>query len=61
MDIQVIQTFVGSFGFPIFMCCAMMWYINNTHKQLTDAMYALNRTMQAVLQELGLKDDQEGK
>lgn len=60
MDLQSIQTFIGAFGFPIFMCLLMAWYINNTHKQLTDAMFALNRTMKAVLQELGLKDDQEG-
>lgn len=59
MDLQSIQTFIGAFGFPIFMCLLMAWYINNTHKQLTDAMFALNRTMKAVLQELGLKDDQE--
>ena len=61
MDLQTIQTFIGAFGFPIFMCLLMAWYINNTHKQLTDAMFALNRTMKAVLQELGLKDDQEDK
>lgn len=61
MDLQTIQTFIGAFGFPIFMCLLMAWYINNTHKQLTDAMYALNRTMKAVLQEMGLKDDQEDK
>ena len=61
MDLTAIQTFVGAFGFPIFMCLLMAWYINSTHKQLTDAMYALNRTMKAVLQELGLKDDQEDK
>lgn len=61
MDLTAIQTFVGAFGFPIFMCLLMAWYINNTHKQLTDAMYALNRTMKAVLQEMGLKDDQEDK
>ena len=59
MDSQAITTLIGSFGFPIFMCLLMAWYINNTHKQLTDAMYALNRTMKAVLTTLGLKDDQE--
>ena len=59
MDIQGLQTFIGSFGFPIFMCCAMMWYINNTHKQLTDAMYTLNRTMKSVLTKLDIEDDEK--
>lgn len=59
MDIQSIQAFVGAFGFPIFMCLLMAWYINNTHKQLTDAMYALNRTMKAVLTKLGIEDSED--
>ncbi len=59
MDLTAIQAIIGSFGFPIFMCLLMAWYINNTHKQLTDAMYTLNRTMKAVLTELNLKDEQE--
>ena len=58
MDIQAIQAFVGAFGFPIFMCLLMAWYINNTHKQLTDAMYELNRTMKAVLTKLKINEDE---
>lgn len=57
MDVQAVQTFIGAFGFPIVMCLLMAWYINNTHKQLTDAMYALNRTMKAVLTKLGIDDE----
>lgn len=59
MDLQTLQTFIGAFGFPIFMCVLMAWYINNTHKDLTDAMHALNRTMKAVLTKLDLTDDSE--
>lgn len=58
MDIQAVQAFVGAFGFPIFMCLLMAWYINNTHKQLTDAMYELNRTMKAVLTKLKIDEDE---
>lgn len=61
MDLTGIQTFIGAFGFPIFMCLLMAWYINNTHKQLTDAMYELNRTMKAVLTKLKIEDDKEEK
>lgn len=61
MDMQTLQQLIGSFGFPIFMCVLMAWYINNTHKQLIDAMYALNRTMQAVLTKLDIIDDEERK
>ena len=59
MDIQSLQTLIGAFGFPIFMCLLMAWYINNTHKQLTDAMYQLNRTMKAVLTKLDIEDDEK--
>lgn len=59
MDVQAVQTFIGAFGFPIVMCLLMAWYINNTHKQLTDAMYQLNRTMKAVLTKLKLEDEED--
>ena len=59
MDVQAVQTFIGCFGFPIVMCLLMAWYINTTHKQLTDAMYQLNRTMKAVLTKLKLEDEEE--
>lgn len=59
MDSQAVATLIGSFGFPIVMCLLMAWYINNTHKQLTDAMYALNRTMKVVLTKLDLEEEDE--
>lgn len=59
MDAQAISTLIGSFGFPIFMCLLMAWYINNTHKQLTDAMYQLNRTMKAVSTKLDLEEEDD--
>ena len=57
MDLQSVQTFIGAFGFPIFMCILMAWYINGTHKQLVDAMYTINRTMKAILTKLNMDDD----
>ena len=59
MDIQTVQTFVGSFGFPIFMCLAMGWYIVKVHKELVDAMYQLNRTLTRMITKLG-DDEDEG-
>lgn len=61
MDINTIQTFVGSFGFPVFMCCLMAKYISSTHKELVDAMYQLNRTMKAVLTKLDMEDDERNE
>lgn len=59
MDMQTLQQLIGSFGFPIFMCVLMAWYINNTHKQLVDAMYELNRTIKAILTKVDIMEDQE--
>ena len=59
MDINTIQTFVGAFGFPIFMCVLMARYISTTHKELVDAMYQLNRTMKAVLTKLDILEDEK--
>jgi hypothetical protein len=59
MDVQSIQTLVGSFGFPIFMCLAMGWYIVKVHKELVDSIYQLNRTLAKLQTKLG-DDDNEG-
>ncbi|MBO7711931.1 MAG: hypothetical protein J6S85_00100 [Methanobrevibacter sp.] len=61
MDLTAIQTFVGSFGFPVFMCCIMAKYISSTHKELVDAMYQLNRTMMAILTKLDMEDDEKNE
>lgn len=55
--LTTVQTFVGSFGFPIFMCILMAKYISSTHKELVNAMYQLNRTMKAVLTKLDMEDE----
>lgn len=59
MDVQTVQTLVGSFGFPIFMCLAMGWYIVKVHKELVDSIYQLNRTLAKLLIKLG-EDEDEG-
>ena len=59
MDVQTLQTLIGAFGFPIFMCLLMAWYINNTHKELVNCMYALNRTIKAILTKLDLEDEED--
>ena len=56
MDYQTVTTLIGSFGFPIFMCIIMAWYINNTHKELINVMYSVNRTLKAVITKLSLED-----
>jgi len=59
MDIQTIQTFIGAFGFPIFMCLAMGWYIVTVHKELTNSLNKLNSTMKAVLAKLDMEEEDE--
>lgn len=59
MDVQTVQTLIGSFGFPIFMCLAMAWYIVKVHKELVDSIYQLNRTLAKLQTKLG-DDEDEG-
>lgn len=61
MDYQSIVTIIGSFGFPIFMCLAMGWYIVTIHKELIESINRLNNTMKAVLTKLDLEDDNESE
>lgn len=56
MNYQEITTLIGSFGFPIFMCLAMGWYIIKVHKELVDSIYQLNRTLAKLLTKLGEDD-----
>lgn len=58
MDYQAVTTLIGSFGFPIFMCLAMGWYIIRVHKELTDSINKLNSTMKAVLAKLDMEDEE---
>ena len=57
MDTQAITTLIGSFGFPIFMCLLMAWYINNTHKELIKAIENLNKTSKAILTKLDIEEE----
>lgn len=56
MDYQSITTLIGSFGFPIFMCIVMAWYINNTHKELINIMYSINRTLKGIIIKLDMEE-----
>lgn len=59
MDVQTLQMLIGSFGFPIFMCLAMGWYIVKVHKELVDSIYLLNRTLAKLQTKIG-DDEDEG-
>lgn len=59
MDAQAISSLIGSFGFPIVMCLLLFWYIVTTHKELVNALYAINRTLKAVSKQLDMEDDDE--
>lgn len=61
MDYQEITTLIGSFGFPIVMCLLLFWYIVTTHKELVNALYAINRTLKAVSKQLDMEDDEDAR
>lgn len=53
---ESISALIGSFGFPIFMCLVMAWYINNTHKELINVMHQVNKTLKGVLTKLNIEE-----
>lgn len=59
MDVNAITTFIGSFGFPIVACIAMAWYVNNTHKELINCMYAINRTLKVIITKLDIEEEED--
>ena len=38
MDVNTIMTMIGSVGFPIAMCVALLWFINKTLKEYNIAL-----------------------
>lgn len=56
MGVENINTFIGSFGFPIFACIAMGWYINTTQKELIKVMSDVNSTLKGIMARLGMED-----
>lgn len=56
MSYESITSLIGSFGFPIFMCFVMAWYINNTHKELINVMHQINKTLKGVLTKLDIDE-----
>ena len=61
LDYQEITTLIGSFGFPIVMCLLLFWYIVTTHKELVNALYAINRTLKAVSKQLDMEDEEDAR
>ncbi len=57
MEYSEITQLIGSFGFPIVMCLLLFWYIVTTHKELVNALYAINRTLKAITKQLDLQDE----
>lgn len=61
MEYSEITQLIGSFGFPIVMCLLLFWYIVTTHKELVNALYAINRTLKAITKQLDLEDEEDKK
>ena len=52
---SVVQSFITQVGFPIAMCCALLWYcfnLNKTHKEETDKFTDAINNMTLALQQL---------
>lgn len=56
MDYNAIATLVGGVGFPIVACCAMAYYINTTHKQLSEALNNNTKVLAVVLAKLDIDE-----
>lgn len=58
MDYQQIITLINTVGFPIFVCCALGWYIYKTEDKQTEALTALTNAVNKLLEKLkGIKED----
>ena len=54
-NINIIIQFISTVGFPIAMCCALLWYCykqNNLHKEETDKLSNAINEMTLMLQQL---------
>lgn len=45
MDVSGVQQLIASVGFPIVMCGALFWYINNLQKQHTEEMSKMSEAI----------------
>ena len=61
MEYSEFTQLIGSFGFPIVMCLLLFWYIVTTHKELLNALYAINTTLKAITKLLDLEDEEDRK
>lgn len=66
MDIGTVVQLIGSLGFPIVMCLALMWYVKDqaqSHKEETAAFTeALNKNtliLQKLCTKLGMDNEEE--
>lgn len=49
MDYGTVTQFITSVGFPIAMCCAMMWYVYDTNKKHREEVAKLNEQHHAEM------------
>lgn len=52
---SIVQSFITTVGFPIAMCCALLWYcfkLNSVHKEETDKFTEAINEVTIALQQL---------
>lgn len=52
MDISTLTTLIGSLGFPIVVCFATFWFINNTMKDLQASLNKMTEVMTELVTHL---------
>lgn len=49
MDADTVMTFIGSLGFPIVACCAVMYYVYEFTTKLTEQITSMNTVLTHLL------------
>lgn len=50
--VNIIIEVISQIGFPIFVCCALGWYIWKTENKQTEALTALTNAVNALLDKI---------
>lgn len=66
MDITAITQIISTVGFPIAMCCALLWYIKNLNdvrkeetEKFTDALNKNTLVLQKLCDKMGVEREEK--
>ncbi len=61
MDLNAIAQLIGSLGFPIFISVYLIYFIQTSQKETTEALHSLNLTMQKLIDKLDKEAEKDEK